>query len=125
MTDESPESRSRVLPLVSDTGNRQLLVEWLAEHPSYEPVEQADGPAATDFDVCILDSGAFHEHLDALRAKKSAAAPVLLPYLLLLPDGKSDVIDTDAGQLADNVVTESVDEIVTLPIRQTELDWRL
>jgi len=125
MPDESPESRSRVLPLVSDVGNRQLLVGWLADHPSYEPVELADGPVETDFDVCILDRGAFHEHLDALSAKKSAAAPVLLPYLLLLPDGKSDVIGTDAGQLADNVVTESVDEIVTLPIQQAELQWRL
>jgi PAS domain S-box-containing protein len=123
--DESADSRSRVLPLVSDAGNRQLLVEWLDDHPSYEPVELADGLAEADFDVCILDSGAFHEHLDALSAKKSATEPVLLPYLLLLPDGKSDVIDTDAGQLADNVVTESVDEIVTLPIQQTELQWRL
>ncbi|MDH5021185.1 PAS domain S-box protein [Halobacterium rubrum] len=123
--DESADSRSRVLPLVSDAGNRQLLVEWLTDHPSYEPVELADGLAATDFDVCILDSGAFQEHLDALSAKKSATEPVLLPYLLLFPDGKSDVIDTDAGQLADNVVTESVDEIVTLPIQQAELQWRL
>ena len=119
------ESCSRVLPLVSDAGNHQLLVEWLTDHPSYEPVELAGGLAATEFDVCILDGEAFHEHLDALRAEKTATAPVLLPYLLLLPEGSSTAIDTDAGQLADSVVTQSIDEVVTLPIQQGELQWRL
>ena len=119
------DARSRVLPLISDTGNRQLLVEWIEDHPSYEAVELAETISDTDFDVCIIDKGAFEEHLDALRAKKTTAAPVLLPYLLLLPESGSEIIDTDAGRLADNVVTEAIDEIVTLPIQQAELHWRL
>ena len=122
---EVPDSQNRVLPLVSDTGNRQLLVEWLDDNSPYEAVELAGSVEETHFDVCIIDKGAFQEHLDALRAKKAAAAPVLLPYLLLLPDGGGDIIDTDAGQLADNVVAETIDEIVSLPIQQTELHWRL
>ena len=115
----------RVFPLISDDGNRQLLTEWLDEHPSYEAVDPTEDLAGADFDVCIVDRRAFEERLDALRAKKTAAAPVLLPYLLLLPESGSGVIDADAGQLADNVVTDAIDEIVTLPIQQAELNWRL
>lgn len=126
MTPErTTESRSRVLPLVSDSGNRQLLVEWLDGHPSYETVDLAGGIDETAFDVCILDKTAFEEHLDALQAKKTATAPVLLPYLLLLPESNPEIIDMDAGRLADNVITETIDELVALPIQQAELHWRL
>jgi len=114
-----------VLPLVADSGNRQLLEEWLDGHPTYEVVELADSIHETDFDICIIDRGAFEEHLDALRAKKTAAAPVLLPYLLLVPKSEQEIIDTDAGQLADNVVVDTIDEVVTLPMQQAELHWRL
>ncbi|MFC7255779.1 PAS domain S-box protein [Haloplanus litoreus] len=119
------ESRSRVLPLIADSGNRQLLEKWIDDHPSYESVDVSGDIEDADFDVCIIDKGAFQEHLDALRAKKAAAAPVLLPYLLLLPESGADIIESDAGQLADNVVTETIDEIVSLPIQQAELSWRL
>ncbi len=123
--DPTPRSQTRILPLVVDTGNRQLLVEWVDDHPSYEPVELADGIRETTFDACIIDKTAFQKHYDELRAKKTATAPVVTPYLLLLPECGSDIIETDAGQLADNVVTETVDELVTMPIQQAELHWRL
>ncbi|QGX93709.1 PAS domain S-box protein [Haloplanus rallus] len=119
------DSPARVLPLIADSANRQLLERWIDDHPSYESVDFSGDIEDADFDVCILDKGAFQEHLDALRAKKTAAAPVLLPYLLLLPESGADIIESDAGQLADNVVTETIDEIVSLPIQQAELNWRL
>ncbi|ESS06266.1 MAG: PAS sensor histidine kinase [uncultured archaeon A07HB70] len=118
-------SGTRVLPLILDGGNRRLLVEWIDGHPSVEPVELADGIGETTFDVCILDKAALQKYHDTLRTKKKTTAPVLLPYLLLLPESESDVVETDAGQLADNVVTETVDELVTMPIEQAELHWRL
>jgi PAS domain S-box-containing protein len=117
-------SRNRVLPLVSDPGNRRLLTGWIGDHPSYEAVEFA-GVDGSDFDVCVLDREAFREHHDDLRKKKERAAPVLLPYLLLLPESGSEIIEADGGQLADNVVTEEIDELVTLPIQQAELHWRI
>jgi PAS domain S-box-containing protein len=115
----------RVLPLVSDDGNRNLLIEWIKDHSTYEAVGLAGNIENSNFDVCIVDKGAFEEHHEALRAKKAEAAPVLLPYLLLLPKRGAEIINTDAGQLADNVVTETIDEIVSLPIQQAELHWRL
>ncbi|AUX09055.1 PAS/PAC sensor signal transduction histidine kinase [Halalkaliarchaeum desulfuricum] len=119
------DSRDRVLPLLSESGDRRLVTEWIEEHPSYEPVDLTGRLEDTAFDVCILDMAAFQEHLPALRAKKSAAAPVMLPYLLLLEESAPEVIDIDGGELADNVVTESIDEIVIMPIQQAELHWRL
>jgi PAS domain S-box-containing protein len=119
------ESGARILPLIADSGNRQLLTNWIDEHPAYESVGASGDIVEADFDICVIDEGAFKEHTEALRAKKNAAAPVLVPYLLLLPDSGAEVIDADAGQLADSVVTETVDEIVSLPIQQAELNWRL
>ncbi len=123
--DGGSDAQSRVLPLVSDAGNRQLLVEWLNDHPMYEAVELAESLDKTDFDMCIIDQAAFEDHLDALRVKKTAAAPVLLPYLLLVSESDNGIIDADDSQLADNVVTETIDEVVTLPMQQAELHWRL
>ncbi len=122
---EQTDSPNRVLTLVSDSGNDQLLTNWIENHPSHELAVFSGDIGRTEFDVCILDGGAFREHLEALRAKKRATAPVLLPYLLLLGESDTGIIDTDAGQLADNVVTETIDELVTLPIQQAELHWRL
>lgn len=115
----------RVLPLLSESGDRRLVTEWIEEHPTYEAVDLRGSIEDTAFDVCILDMGAFQEHLPALRAKKSAVSPVVLPYLLLLDESEPDIIGMDGGHLAENVVTESIDEIVTVPIQQAELHWRL
>ena len=123
--EETLEVQHRVLPVVEDAGNRRLLAEWLDEHPTYEHVAFTGDFDETTFDVCIIDRGGFETHLDALREQKTAAAPVLLPYLLLIPESGADLAGTDAGELADNVVTETVDELVTLPIQQAELHWRL
>lgn len=122
---DETDSRDRILPLLSESADRRLVTEWIEAHPSYEPVEPTESVEGPPFDVCVLDTGAFQEHLPALRAKKSAAAPVLLPYLLLLDESEPDIIDIEGGELADNVVTESIDEVVTMPIQQAELHWRL
>jgi PAS domain S-box-containing protein len=122
---DETDSRDRILPLLSESGDRRLVTEWIEGHPSYEPVDLTGSLEDTAFDVCILDEGAFREHLPSLRAKKSAASPVVLPYLLLLDESDPDIIDMDSGGLADNAVTESIDEIVTMPIQQAELHWRL
>ena len=119
------DPQDRILPLLSESGDRRLVTEWIEDHPSYEPVELTGSVEDTTFDVCLLDTAAFQEHLPALRAKKSASAPVMLPYLLLLNESDSDIIDIDGGDLVENVVTESIDEIVTMPIQQAELHWRL
>jgi PAS domain S-box-containing protein len=119
------DTDARVFLLVSDTGNRKVLAGWLEQHPSYAVVDSAESFENTTFDVAIVDKVAFQDRADILEEKKDAAAPVLLPYLLLLPESGSEIIESAAGQLADNVVTKTIDEIVSMPIQQAELEWRL
>jgi PAS domain S-box-containing protein len=117
--------RQRICPLVDDAGNQKRLRAWLDDHESYRLVEPAEPLSETDFDVCVVDSRSLRRNADQLRKLKSDVAPVLRPVLLLLPDRDSSVIDVDRGEIADNVTTATVDEIVSLPMRQMELEWRI
>lgn len=121
---EVPES-ARIYPLIDDTGNRRVLEGWLADHDSYEAVDAGTDLSDAEFDVCIIDEEAFRQYGDELRTAKVDARPVLLPVLLLLPETSGDVIETDQGDVADHVLSTRVDEIVSLPIRQAELEWRI
>lgn len=122
--DEAEESTA-ICPLVADSGNRRVLREWLDDHDDYHAVDPGAPPFEPDFGLCIIDDEALREHSEELERLKQEAEPVLLPVLLLLPETRSDVIDTDRGEVADNVFPTTVDEIVSLPIRQTELEWRI
>jgi PAS domain S-box-containing protein len=124
-SDPEAEEVSQILPLIADDGNRQLLTGWIDDHPNYEAVEFPGELQSAEFDLCIIDKRAFKRHLEDLRDHKSAVKPVLVPYLLLRPEGGGGVIDKDSGELADNVVTQTIDELVSLPIKQAELHWRL
>jgi signal transduction histidine kinase len=67
MPAETSEQRSpseyRVLSLLSDPGNRQLLEGWIDEHPSYACVAAPADIEEADFDICIIDKRAFEELL--------------------------------------------------------------
>ncbi len=115
----------QICPLIEDEGNQRRLREWLRGHESYRVVDPAAPLSETTFDVCVIDSRGLHRHAEQLHEMKSTADPVLLPVLLLLPDQKREVIETDRGEIADNVYTATVDEIVSLPMRQVELEWRI
>jgi len=43
----------------------------------------------------------------------------------LLSEDHSEIIEADRGEIADNVFRSTVDEIVALPMRQAELEWRI
>jgi PAS domain S-box-containing protein len=123
-----PESPARILPLVSGSGNRQLLSKWISEQPEFEVVPtqpEADTLTTAEFDLCILDRATIQAYGEDLRSRKDASAPVLLPYLLLYPEDDPKVIEVDKGELADTVLRETVDEIVSLPLKKAELAWRV
>jgi PAS domain S-box-containing protein len=136
LTDSSPEEigrirdgrdepeQTRIYPLVSESGNRRVLTEWLADHDTYTCVDEMP-IAESDFDLCIVDHAALERHETELKQIKSDAYPTLVPVLLLMPERRTDVIETDQGIIADSVFATTVDEIVSLPIRQTELEWRI
>ncbi len=121
----TPGTSATIYPLLADDGNQRVLSDWIDGHDSYQ-LADTDGPVTdADFDLCLTDEGAIQRHRDDLSAVKSESAPVLLPVLLLLPETRTDVIDVDGGVIADNVFATTIDEIVSLPIRQVELAWRI
>jgi PAS domain S-box-containing protein len=118
-------SQTAIYPLVSSSGNRRVLSDWLDRHDSYTVADEAGSVRESEFDLCIVDYDGLQRHAETLREVKSEAEPVLLPVLLLVPERRREIIETDQGQIADNVYATTVDEIVSLPIKQAELEWRI
>ena len=124
-TQESRSDSPRIYPLVSDSGNERVLTEWLTAHNTYHLADVDKPVTAGEFDLCIVDKGGLETFTDELRRAKSDAKPILLPVLLLVPEAREEIIQTDRGEIADNVFQAAIDEIVSLPIRQIELEWRI
>jgi len=123
---ETPRSEPlRIYPLVGDSGNERVLKEWLTGHDTYRLADEDEPVTAGEFDLCIVDRGGLEAFKDELMTVKSDVEPVLLPVLLLVPETREGIIDTDQGEIADNVLRTAIDEIVSLPMRQIELEWRI
>ena len=120
-----PDDPVRIYPLIVDEGNRRVLGEWLADHDTYAEASDERPVTEADFDLCIVDGEGLRRYGSDLESVKSEASPTLLPVLLLLSERQSDIIETDRGEIADNVLISTVDEVVSLPIRQAELEWRI
>ena len=121
----STAEQPRIYPLVADDGNRRVLREWLADHGAYAVADTDEPLTAAAFDLCIVDQGGLRRYADAIEAVKSAATPALVPVLLLVSEVTPDLLETDRGELADNAFSTTVDELISLPIRQAELAWRI
>ena len=127
-TDESGDDgleQAALLPLLSGKGNQRLVVEWIRNHDRYRLVDPDQSVETATFDCCILDAEMLQTHAETLRARKRDAEPVLLPCLLLVPEADLSIIETDRGEIADSVVFETADEVVSMPIKKAELEWRL
>ena len=126
-TSESSEDPgpARIYPLVGDPGNEQLLVEWLDSVEEYEVVREPAAIQEASFDLCIVDQQTLTEKFEVLERQKQAEQPVLLPYLLLLPDEDPEFLRNERGQLPDTLVQDTIDEMLSLPVRQFELRWRI
>lgn len=116
---------AKIHPLLADSSNQRLLKEWLSEQETYRIADEERSLSDSNFDLCIVDKPALQAHREELERIKSNAEPIIVPVLLLLPERRTDVIEIDRGELADNVFPATVDEIVSLPIRQVELEWRI
>ena len=124
-TDQATDQDSAtILPLLSGEGDQRLLHEWVESHEQYTLTDPSATVETAEFDLCVLDGESLEQHAEALRERKQRADPVLLPCLLLLPEADISVLEADRSEIADNVVFETVDEIVSMPIRKVELEWR-
>lgn len=118
------DNPARIFPLLSEKGDRALLKDWINKQDDCVFVA-GSSPANVEFDLCIVDAKAMSVHHEELYARKQTAAPVLLPYLLLLSENDLSVVTKDGGELADHVLKATIDEIVSLPLKKVELNWRV
>ncbi len=116
--------QAALFPLLSGEGNQRLLIEWIETHDRYTLVDPEQPVQTAAFDCCILDGETLQKYAETLRARKREAEPVLLPCLLLVPEADLSIIETDRGEIADSVVFETADEVVSMPIKKAELEWR-
>ncbi|RLM56910.1 PAS domain S-box protein, partial [Halorubrum sp. Atlit-26R] len=126
-TDDSPDDgagQPALFPLLSGEGNQRLVVEWIQAHDRYTLVDPDQPIETATFDCCILDGEMLQTHAETLRARKREVKPALLPCLLLIPEADLSLIETDSGEIADSVVFETADEVVSMPIKKAELEWR-
>lgn len=121
-TRKTADEAKRILPLVSDSGNRRVLEEWLARHDRYALAETTEVAEAT-FDCCLLDRGQLAENRSELLTRKRNAH-VMLPYLLLVPESRHRAI---RNGLRDEhpELWEAIDGLIDIPLTEHQLAERL
>lgn len=122
-TQETTQEQERILPLVSDKGNRRVLETCIASHEQYRLVEPPDELGAAAFDCCIFDSATLLERQEELQERK-ASEHIVLPYLLLVSaSNHTDVRDRLQNDYPD--LWECVDVIIDMPISKDKLAEQL
>ncbi|WP_052049792.1 diguanylate cyclase [Leptolyngbya sp. KIOST-1] len=106
----------RILLGVEHSQNRQLLAGLLGRFYQLQedPAEVHWGHA---FDLCIFDSLFWGRFAHQIAAQRAAANPVFLPFLLLLKRSHLPLLTV--------AQREQVDDVITMPIDQTELLLRV
>lgn len=107
---------NQILLLLDRQENCPLLADWLEMH--YQVLlATSDQELTQPFDLCILDGSAFSRLRQQVQARKATEQPVLLPFLLIVPNPEVGMTTQDLQQ--------SVDELLTLPIEKVELHSRV
>ena len=113
MTDGTQSIRgTNVLVLVSNRGNRRVLVDWVQSASAYSLVTPSDASESNRlpaFDVCLADRTGLRQFADEIR-RAQAAASTFLPCLLVVERDRSfEGIEASARGLIDDVVSAPLD----------------
>ncbi len=107
---------SRILLLLDNKKNRQLLRERLSSQYQVVTPEEGDGLDG-EFDLGVLDGTAFAHLSERVQQRREREHPILLPFLLVTT--RRDV------RLASNQLWRVVDEVIITPIEANELQARV
>ena len=115
---------AEILLLIDRDENRRLLSEWLStEHDVVREISGDDPDRSPD--LCIMDRVSLERHATQLVERKTAAEPVFLPYLLVVSQQHLGEISAEIWTQIDAVVHDGVDELITAPVKKTELHGRI
>lgn len=106
----------RILLLLQQRGNRQLLSNWLSRN--YEvSIGASEQDLDQPFDLAILDTPMLHRLHAGLQLRKSSELPVYLPFLLITSRQGTGALASD--------VWDVLDELILAPIDPVELKARV
>lgn len=117
--DPDPDRRwqHRIFLGVDHQQNYQLLADLLGQFYSLQDSATGKVNWGNAFDLCIFDTLFFGRYAQAIAAQRAAARPVFLPFLLLLKRSHLPLLKPSQRQ--------QVDDVITLPVDQTELLLRV
>ena len=103
---------NRLLLLLDNTRNRDLLTEWLGQrydiiHPGEDAWFQAP------FDICLIDGPTLERLGPVVQARKAKEGPVFLPFVLMTTRRETELITRHLWR--------TVDDIIRMPIEKLEL----
>ncbi|WP_144905123.1 PAS domain S-box protein [Halobellus captivus] len=113
-SEQSPAPGTSVLVLVSNPGNRRVLVDWVRSTEGYEFADPtADGTASDgslpEFDVCLADRSELRKFADEIRETRSRPH-TFLPCLLIDERGADfESVSPSIRGLVDDVMTAPID----------------
>ena len=100
---------SRILLLVDNQRQRRLLAELLARR--YQPiVPDSDQALEAAFDLCILDGPAWDRLSKRVRARREAAQPIFVPFLLVTARKDAGLVTRHLGKTIDHLVFTPIDK---------------
>ncbi|MGN6554927.1 MAG: diguanylate cyclase [Verrucomicrobiota bacterium] len=99
----------RILIQVKSKADRQSLEDWLSR--KYEIVSANTEQLLQErFDLAILDGPSLKQLSTAIRARRKAEEPVLLPFLLLTFRRAGSQPSRHLGHLVDDLIARPIDE---------------
>ncbi|MFB6085234.1 MAG: PAS domain S-box protein [Halodesulfurarchaeum sp.] len=78
-----------------------------------------------EFDIAVFDTVGFESSLDTALARKRAAEPELVPYLLLLPESSDESLAFDTDVERPQEISASIDAVLSMPTTKTGFAWQL
>ncbi|MFB6152914.1 MAG: nitrogen regulation protein NR(II) [Halodesulfurarchaeum sp.] len=123
-TDGSSEVDSaRILPLVTNAGNRQVLTRWISEQDEYELAADESELSAGNIDCVIFDTQTLLSRGELLIERKERDE-LVLPYLLLVEESEEKQVRKKLRN-AHPDLWEIVDGVIGIPIAEYRLDDRV
>ncbi len=121
--DRSDQEVTRLLPLLSNEADRDILGTWSENQREYRLIDPEPDGNLGAFDCCLVDPPSLREHGSALL-EQNEQAPVPLPYVLVVP---ADAVEPVRSHLEaeDPELWSLINGVLRTPITETELEMQL
>lgn len=116
-SDPGEQWQDHILLCLEHQQNCRLLAALLEKRYSVQTSLAEPGNLPKSFDLCILDTASFGRLTPQISAQRAVASPVFLPFLLLIRRSHLPLLTVEQRR--------QVDDVITMPVDQTELLLRV